>query len=218
MRTDFIDYAVFRKVILKYTDRGEGDKMSENRSCPNEGYAADTAALQGIFKVCPRCQAPEPRIGEARMLTCSACGLQFFFNTAAAAGAFIFQGSKLILCVRSKDPGRGLLDVPGGFVEFGESVESGLRREILEELSIEVGTLHYFTSAPNRYLYQGIPYHTLDLFFAARTEEQSLIPERGEIEAIELVDPEGLDPQGFAFASTRLAFLKLKDWIRANPL
>lgn len=192
--------------------------MAEHRSRPNDGYAADTEALQGIFKVCPRCQATEPRIHEARMLTCSGCGLKFFFNTAAAAGAFIFQGSKLILCVRSKDPGRGLLDVPGGFVEFGESLEAGLRREILEELSIEVGTLHYFTSAPNRYLYEGTPYHTLDLFFAARTEAQSIIPDRAEIEAIQLADPAGLDPQGFAFPSTRFAFLKLKDWIRSNPL
>ena len=181
-------------------------------------YCEDNVLLKAIFKHCPQCQAPSPQIHAARKLVCPNCELEFFFNTAAAAGAFVFSGQSLILCVRSKDPGRGLLDVPGGFVEFGETIEEGLRREIREELSIEVDELHYFASAPNRYLYRGTPYQTADLFFVARTQANVIVPEVEEIEAIHLQDPGSIDPNAFAFPSTRTAFLKLKDWMRLNTI
>jgi len=90
--------------------------------------------------------------------------ISFLFNVAAAAGAFIIRDRQLVLCVRGKDPGIGQLDVPGGFIEFDESLEEGLRREILEELGIEVGELSYLASAPNDYRFAGVPYKTSDVF------------------------------------------------------
>lgn len=165
--------------------------------------------LENVFRYCPRCGAPEPGILAGRQLRCPACGLRFFFNTAAAAGAFIYHGEKLILCVRAHEPGKGLLDVPGGFIEFDETIEEGLRREIAEELHIEVGGFRYLMSAPNDYAYAGIPYKTADVFFVCEALSLETLRPADEVAEIRLTDPHAVDVRQFAFASTRRAFTDL---------
>lgn len=141
-------------------------------------------------------------------MRCPACAFHFFFNVAAAAGAFILIDRKLLLCVRGKEPGLGQLDVPGGFLEFEESVEEGLRREIKEELGISVGPLVYLTSAPNSYCYDGIEYHTSDVFFMAAAESKAEIRAQDDVSGYYLLEPLCVDPDRFAFASTRRGYLE----------
>ncbi len=174
--------------------------------------------LSHIFRFCPRCAAEWPQIQRDRQLLCPSCGLSFFFNTAAAAGAFVFAGDRLVLCVRAQEPGKGLLDVPGGFIEFDESVEEGLRREILEELSIEVSDLRYLTSAPNDYRYAGIPYKTADMFFVCEALNGDPLRAADDVAEIVRVDPCDVNPDQFAFASTRRAFLVLLEAMQKQGL
>lgn len=168
--------------------------------------APDPARLEHAFRYCPRCAAPGPALRDDRQLLCPACGLRFFFNTAAAAGAFIFHADRLLLCVRADNPGKGLLDVPGGFIEFDETIEDGLRREIAEELHLEVTRLRYLTSAPNDYTYAGVPYKTADLFFVCEAEHLETLQAADDVAAIRWLNPHAVDTGQFAFASTRQAF------------
>jgi len=172
--------------------------------------------LRDAFRFCPHCATEAPRIERERQLECSQCGLRFFFNTAAAAGAFVFVDDQLLLCVRAHDPGKGLLDVPGGFIEFDESVEEGLRREIAEELSIEVSRLRYLTSAPNDYRYAGIPYRTADLFFVCEALNSERLRAADDVAEILLVDLLDVNPEQFAFASTRKAFKALLEMLETQ--
>jgi len=62
-------------------------------------------------------------------------------NFRPTAGVLICRGPEVLLIRRGGDPGRGLWDVPGGFLEPGETPAVAARREIREELGIELGPL-----------------------------------------------------------------------------
>ncbi len=54
----------------------------------------------------------------------------------------IFDGNDRVLLIRRGNPPfEGAYALPGGFVEIGETVEEACRREVLEEVGIEVGEL-----------------------------------------------------------------------------
>ncbi len=92
-----------------------------------------------------------------------------YCNPSAATAAILLDDRDRVLLVRrAHEPARGLLAFPGGFVDDGESAEDGLRRELREEIGIEVGALEFLASRPNTYPHGGIVYPTLDLFFLAR--------------------------------------------------
>jgi len=53
-------------------------------------------------------------------------------------GGVIFHDRSVLLVKRDQEPGRGQWSLPGGAVELGETLEDALRREIFEEVSIEI--------------------------------------------------------------------------------
>lgn len=55
-----------------------------------------------------------------------------------AASAAIFRGGLLLLVRRAHDPGRGRYSLPGGRVEFGESLEQAVHREVAEETGLVI--------------------------------------------------------------------------------
>lgn len=56
------------------------------------------------------------------------------------AAALIFQGERLLVCQRSEQGTFPLKwEFPGGKVESGEDYSTALRRELKEELGIEIG-------------------------------------------------------------------------------
>jgi ADP-ribose pyrophosphatase YjhB (NUDIX family) len=50
----------------------------------------------------------------------------------------IVSDGRALITRRAKDPEKGRFDIPGGFLHAGEDVIDGLRREIREELGIEI--------------------------------------------------------------------------------
>jgi 8-oxo-dGTP diphosphatase len=57
---------------------------------------------------------------------------------APTAGAAIVKNGKALATVRARDPEKGKLDVPGGFLGPDEHPIDGLKREVREELNIEI--------------------------------------------------------------------------------
>jgi 8-oxo-dGTP diphosphatase len=50
----------------------------------------------------------------------------------------IVRGDRALVTVRARDPERGRIDVPGGFLQSGEDPLAGLKREVKEELGVEI--------------------------------------------------------------------------------
>ena len=60
----------------------------------------------------------------------------------AVSGA-IFRDGKVLLVRRSRSPGNGFYSFPGGRVEFGESLETALHREVDEETGLRIEILEF---------------------------------------------------------------------------
>ena len=119
------------------------------------------------FKYCPVCGSPHFEIHNFKSKQCQDCGFIYYANPSAATAAFIRKGDLLLVARRGKEPAKGTLDLPGGFVDMNETGEEGLSREIREETGLDISSLRYLFSIPNRYLYSDMIIHTLDMFFEA---------------------------------------------------
>jgi ADP-ribose pyrophosphatase YjhB (NUDIX family) len=55
-----------------------------------------------------------------------------------AVSAAIFRDNKTLLVRRARSPARGFYSLPGGRVEFGETLHAALHREVDEETSLKI--------------------------------------------------------------------------------
>jgi mutator protein MutT len=164
--------------------------------------ASDTGS-ERVFKYCPKCGvAALERVG-SKLLRCRACGFELYLNAAAAvAGLIEDDQSRLLITVRGKEPGQGKWDLPGGFIDPGESAEEALRREVREEVGLEVTAMRYLGSYPNTYEYMGVRYATTDMGFICQVNDASQAgPRESDIEAVLFKSRGQLDLRRFAFHS-----------------
>jgi NAD+ diphosphatase len=161
-----------------------------------------------LFNYCPSCNSKSISYDGIKKSYCKDCSFIFFHNIAAAVAAIMEYQEEIIFIKRNKEPGKGMLDLPGGFVDPNETVEQAIRREIKEELNIDIETFRYLGSSPNVYEYKNVRYNTCDLFFQCRIETYPEKFDEREIEKLVLIKPEALIIEELAFESTR-NFLKL---------
>ena len=119
-----------------------------------------------IFRFCPVCGSKHFRINNFKSKQCSDCGFTYYANPSSATAAFIVNNKgELLVAQRAKEPAKGTLDLPGGFVDMDETAEEGMRREIMEETGLTVDSMNYLFSIPNIYIYSGMNIHTIDMFY-----------------------------------------------------
>ena len=105
---------------------------------------------------------------------CRVCGWTFYGNPVPAVAALVVRRGRVLLTRRARPPYAGLWDLPGGFLEGGETPEVGLRRELREELGMKVRRARLVTLLTDRYGTQGFP--ILALIYRVTPEPGRLRP------------------------------------------
>ena len=170
------------------------------------------------FRYCPRCGARGFRNPRPRLMACAVCGWQFYLNPAAAAVGVIRNAvGEVLFTTRAHDPGKGMLDLPGGFVDCNESAEQALRRELREELGFEAGPLKHLGCVTNRYPYKGILYHTLDFVFETRCADDARFGTSDEVTDFIFADPARVKRAALAFDSVRAIVATMLGGLASSP-
>ena len=129
-----------------------------------------------LFKYCPKCGSELFEEHNAKSKHCSSCGFTYYQNPSSATAAFILNSKgELLVVQRGKEPAKGTLDLPGGFVDNDETGEQGIIREIKEETGLDIKEVEYLFSIPNIYRYSGMAIHTLDMFYLCHADEDTEI-------------------------------------------
>lgn len=94
----------------------------------------------GGYRYCPFCATPlqKKEVFHRVRGSCPACGFVHFLDPKVAVIAFVTHGDRLLLIRRAVDPARGRWALPGGFMDAGEMPHEALKREIREEVGLEI--------------------------------------------------------------------------------
>ena len=188
-----------------FGDGGAGEKF---RMSPADRSLSPRAVprMQDVFAYCPRCGDRASSQG-ARPFQCAGCSFRFFFGPVAAVAAILEDSSgRLLFLERARDPGKGLLGLPGGFADPGETLEEAVARELHEETGLRVSMLSYLCSIPNGYIYQQIEISVLDVFYVGRVDTfEGIQMQASEIAATLIEHPTQQVLDRMAFASNRRA-------------
>ncbi len=111
------------------------------------GRAVQLVEWQRTSRFCGRCGAGTAGERGERAMRCPACGLSVYPRLSPAVIVAIERGPELLLARNASFRGR-MFSTLAGFVEPGETLEEAVRREVAEEVGVELGAVRYFGSQP----------------------------------------------------------------------
>ncbi len=108
----------------------------------------------GYLEFCSNCGAKNSfgKIDGGDRYYCSNCSSIHYENPKPTATLICPQNDKLLLVKRAAEPGKGEWGLPGGFIERGETLIEGAKRELYEETRLKgndfelLGTCSHFNT------------------------------------------------------------------------
>lgn len=132
---------------------------------------------------------------------CDSCGTIHYVNPKMIVGCIPEWHDKVLLCRRAIEPRYGLWTVPAGFLEMGETIGDGAKRETLEEAGARVDTLE-------PYAIYNIPHiGQIYFLFRARLQDEQFAAGTESLE-VKLFDEADIPWGEIAFATVRNALTR----------
>ncbi len=126
-------------------------------------------------RFCGLCGGPTEALSGGHLRRCRKCGHELFPRTDPAVIVLVSRGDRCLLARQARFP-PGMYSVLAGFVEPAESLELAVRREVREEVGIEVVRLAYVASQPWPFP------RSLMVAFRAEAAGEELAVDRAELE------------------------------------
>jgi NAD+ diphosphatase len=124
------------------------------------GQALQLIDWDRCHQFCGRCGVPMELSTSDRSKRCGNCQLSHYPRIAPAVMVRITRGDEILMARSPRFP-PGMYSVLAGFVDPGETLEQTMRREVMEEVGLEIENIQYFTS-------QSWPFpHSLMIAFTA---------------------------------------------------
>ena len=162
------------------------------------------------FRFCPKCGSKQFVEHNEKSKKCTDCGFVYYFNSSAAVVAVIGNDKgEILVARRAKEPAKGTLDLPGGFIDLYETAEEAVAREIEEEAGLLINSSQYLVSIPNIYLYSGFEVHTVDIFFKCNVNDFHHLTPQDDVSELLFIALDRLNPADFGLVSIRKGVEKL---------
>jgi len=97
-------------------------------------------------RFCGRCASPFERKNDERAVICPSCGNIDYPRISPCVIVGILDGDRILLTKYASGYRRHAL--VAGFVEIGETLEAAIRREVMEEVGLQVKNIRYYKSQP----------------------------------------------------------------------
>jgi len=111
------------------------------------GRALQLCDWYKTHKYCGNCGAETETHASDRAAVCRTCNLHFYPRLSPSIIVLVHRQDEVLLGRNHMFP-EGLYSTLAGFVEPGESIEETVRREVREEVGVNVGILSYRGSQP----------------------------------------------------------------------
>ena len=138
---------------------------------------------------------------------CPRCGFVDYQNPKVCVAILILRGAEVLLARRGVEPAKGEWDIPGGFVEAGESAAEAVVREALEETTLHIRIREYLGSIPDHYGVRRTP--TLNLCYLVEVVGGTPQP-KSDVESLAWFGLDDLPPK-LAFAHQARAIQMVKE-------
>jgi NAD+ diphosphatase len=152
------------------------------------------------YKFCPQCATPlvTAEVDGSSRLKCPSCNFVHWDNPVPVVAAIVEHEGKVIL-TRSKGWPEKWLGIVAGFLETGETPETGVLREVREELGLEGEIVSFVGHYPFKLRNQ--------IIFTYHVRAQGEIRLGEELESIKALPPEEVRPWDLGTGPA------LKDWL-----